>query len=102
MDAADETANNTSVRPIVLLSMAGFCAMAVLRVSEPILPEVAHEFGTTVGIASIMATAFALAYGVCQVFSGPFGDRYGKFLIITVAPSPPRRSWSPQRPGPTP
>ena len=85
MDAADETAKNMSVRPIVLLSMAGFCAMAVLRVSEPILPEVAHEFGTTVGIASIMATAFALAYGVCQVFSGPFGDRYGKFLIITIA-----------------
>ena len=85
MDAADETAKDMSVRPIVLLSMAGFCAMAVLRVSEPILPEVAHEFGTTVGIASIMATAFALAYGVCQVFSGPFGDRYGKFLIITIA-----------------
>ncbi len=85
MKAADNTAEKVSVRPIVLLSMAGFCAMAVLRISEPILPEVAHEFGTTVGVASVMATAFALAYGVCQIFSGPFGDRYGKFLIITIS-----------------
>lgn len=85
MDAADNPAGKVSVRPIVLLSMAGFCAMAVLRISEPILPEVANEFGTTVGIASVMATAFALAYGVCQIFSGPFGDRYGKFLIITIS-----------------
>lgn len=85
MKAADNTVGKANVRPIVLLSMAGFCAMAVLRISEPILPEVADEFGTTVGIASVMATAFALAYGVCQVFSGPFGDRYGKFLIITIS-----------------
>ncbi len=85
MGAAENTAERVSVRPIVLLSMASFCAMAVLRVSEPILPEVAQEFGTTVGAASIMATAFALAYGVCQIFSGPFGDRYGKFLIITIS-----------------
>lgn len=85
MKAADNTVGKANVRPIVLLSMAGFCAMAVLRISEPILPEVADEFGTTVGIASVMATAFALAYGVCQIFSGPFGDRYGKFLIITIS-----------------
>lgn len=85
MNATDNTAGKVSVRPIVLLSMAGFCAMALQRASEPLLPEIAHEFGTTVGVAAIIATAFALAYGVCQVFSGPFGDRYGKFLTITIA-----------------
>jgi len=85
MATGGNTAEKVSVRPIVLLSMAGFCAMAAQRASEPMLPEVAHEFGTTVGVAAIMATAFALAYGVCQIFSGPFGDRYGKFLTITIA-----------------
>ncbi len=85
MDAADKTAGKVNVRPIVLLSMAGFCAMAAQRASEPMLPEIAHEFGTTVGVAAVIATTFALAYGVCQIFSGPFGDRYGKFLTITIA-----------------
>jgi predicted MFS family arabinose efflux permease len=74
-----------SIRPIVLLSMASFCSMAVLRVAEPLLPEVAAEFETTAGAASIIATAFAFAYGIFQVFYGPLGDRFGKFRVITIA-----------------
>jgi predicted MFS family arabinose efflux permease len=74
-----------SIRPIVLLSMASFCSMAALRVAEPLLPEVAAEFETTAGAASIIATAFAFAYGIFQVFYGPLGDRFGKFRVITIA-----------------
>jgi len=74
-----------SIRPIVLLSMASFCSMAVLRVAEPLLPEVAAEFGTTPGAASVIATTFAFAYGVFQVVYGPLGDRFGKYRVITLA-----------------
>jgi len=82
-DAASQP--NASIRPVVLLSMACFCSMATLRVAEPLLPAVAAEFQTTVGAASVIATAFAFAYGIFQVFYGPFGDRYGKFRVITGA-----------------
>lgn len=85
MIATGATVEPYSVRPIVLLSMASFCSMATMRVAEPLLPEVAREFATTPGVASIIATAFALAYGVCQVLYGPLGDRFGKVLVITLA-----------------
>lgn len=73
------------MRPVVLLSMASFCAMATLRVVDPLLPEVASEFATTPGNASIIATTYALAYGLFQIAYGPLGDRFGKFLVITAA-----------------
>ena len=49
------------VRPIVLLSAAAFASVATMRVADPLLPQVAQEFGVTAGEASIIATAFALA-----------------------------------------
>ena len=85
MAATGTTVEPYSVRPIVLLSMASFCSMAALRVAEPLLPEVAREFATTPGVASIIATAFALAYGICQVLYGPLADRFVKVLVITIA-----------------
>ena len=51
------------VRPIVLLSAASFASVATMRVADPLLPQVAREFGVSAGDASIIATAFALAYG---------------------------------------
>jgi MFS transporter, YNFM family, putative membrane transport protein len=49
------------VRPIVLLSMASFASVATMRAGDPLLPQVAAEFGVSAGEASVIATAFALA-----------------------------------------
>jgi predicted MFS family arabinose efflux permease len=74
-----------SVRPIVLLSAAAFASAATMRVADPLLPQVAAEFGTTAGAASVVATGFALSYGLFQVLYGPLGDRFGKYRIIALA-----------------
>ncbi|HLT01900.1 MAG TPA: MFS transporter [Geminicoccaceae bacterium] len=73
------------VRPIVLLSAAAFASVATMRVADPLLPQVAQEFGVTAGEASIIATAFALAYGFCQLAYGVLGDRFGKYRLVTLA-----------------
>lgn len=73
------------VRPIALLSAAAFASVATMRVADPLLPQVAHEFGVTVGDASVIATAFALAYGLCQLVYGVLGDRFGKYRLVTLA-----------------
>ena len=83
--SATGTAGPASMRPVVLLSMAGFCSMAAMRVADPLLPEVAAEFATTAGGASVIGTAFALAYGIFQVGYGPLGDRFGKYRVVTLA-----------------
>jgi MFS transporter, YNFM family, putative membrane transport protein len=73
------------VRPIVLLSAAAFASVATMRVADPLLPQVAGEFGVSAGEASVIATAFALAYGICQLVYGVLGDRFGKYRLVTLA-----------------
>jgi MFS transporter, YNFM family, putative membrane transport protein len=70
---------------IYLLSAAGFIAVAVMTVTGPLLPLIAAEFGESVGTAGIVVTAFAIPYGVLQIFYGPLGDRVGKLRVIAGA-----------------
>ncbi len=70
---------------IALLSIAAFASAANMRVTDPLLVQLAAEFGTTVGGASIVATAFLFANGVFVLMFGPFGDRYGKMPVVTIA-----------------
>jgi MFS transporter, YNFM family, putative membrane transport protein len=70
---------------LVLLSLAGFAIGANIRITDPLLPTFALEFGTTVGAAAMVAMVFALAHGALQIVYGPLGDRVGKLPIIAVA-----------------
>jgi MFS transporter, YNFM family, putative membrane transport protein len=56
-----------------------------LRVADPLLPQIAGEFVTTAGGASVIATSFAISYGLCQIFVGGLGDHFGKYTVIAVA-----------------
>jgi len=75
----------TPTLAIALLSVATFASAANMRVTDPLLVQLAAEFGTTVGGASIVATAFLFANGVFVLVHGPFGDRYGKMPVVTLA-----------------
>src|SRR5689334_21188678 len=85
MSEAAAVAPVPSVRPIVLLSAAAFASAATMRVADPLLPQVAAEFGTTAGAASVVATGFSVSYGLFQVLYGPLGDRFGKYRVIALA-----------------
>jgi predicted MFS family arabinose efflux permease len=70
---------------IALLSSVSFIVVAVMTVTGPLLPLIAEEFGTTVGDAGIIVSAFAVPYGACQILFGPLGDRLGKLRVVAVA-----------------
>ena len=72
-------------RSIAALSAAAFMSSATIRVGDPLIPQIAADFGSGVGAASIVTTSFALAYGVCQLVHGPLGDRFGKVRMIVLA-----------------
>lgn len=76
---------SSSFRPTAVLSAAGFASVATMRVADPLLPQVAQEFQVSAGEASVIATAFALAYGICQLIYGVLGDRFGKYRLVTLA-----------------
>ena len=77
----------SSSRPsgLWLISLAAFCSMASMRVCDPMLVELSSQFGVSVGEASAVISAFAVAYGCLQLFYGPLGDRVGKLRVINGA-----------------
>lgn len=77
-------ARTTPVRSIALLSAAGFASQAQVRVTDSLLPQIAADFGTTVGAAAMVVTAYVIAHGSTQLLIGPLGDRFGKYLTIAV------------------
>lgn len=70
---------------VFLLSAASFIVVAVMTVTAPLLPLVAHDFNCSVGAASIVVSAFAIPYGAFQIVFGPIGDRAGKLRVIALA-----------------
>jgi YNFM family putative membrane transporter len=71
-------------RAIAFCSAAGFCSMATVRAADPLIPLVAEEFHTGISEASIIATAYTVTYGLCQMFHGILGDRFGKLNMILI------------------
>jgi MFS transporter, YNFM family, putative membrane transport protein len=70
---------------ITLLALASFASQSMVRVSDSLLPQIATDFGVSVGAASMVVTAYALAHGSVQLIIGPVGDRFGKYACVTVA-----------------
>jgi len=71
--------------PILLLAIVGFLSSAGSRVIDPLLSVIAADFHTTVPAVSIVVAAYTLPYGLCQIFLGPAGDRFGKMRMILFA-----------------
>ena len=57
--------------------------MAVQRLCDAMLPELAREFSTSLAQVAQVISVFAVVYGLCQLFYGPLGDRLGKFRVVT-------------------
>jgi predicted MFS family arabinose efflux permease len=75
----------SQTRAIVLLAVAGFASQAMVRAADSLLPQIAVDFGVTVGAASIVVSAYAVMHGSMQLISGPVGDRVGKYRMIAIA-----------------
>lgn len=74
-----------ATRAITFLAVAAFAAQAMVRVTDSLLPQIAADFHTTVGAASVVVTVYLLAHGSVQLVIGPIGDRFGKYLCISIA-----------------
>lgn len=76
---------SSATRPIAVLALAGFASQAQVRAADSVLPQIAADFGVTVGAASVVVSSYLVVHGTMQLFIGPIGDRFGKFRMITVA-----------------
>lgn len=70
---------------LLALAAAAFVSGANLRLFDALLPTVAEDFAVPPTTASVVVTAFTLAYGLFQIVHGPLGDRMGKLRVIGAA-----------------
>jgi predicted MFS family arabinose efflux permease len=82
--ASSSKAQAVPRRAIALLAGAGFASQAMVRVTDSLLPQIAADFGTTVGEASVVVAAYAVSHGSIQLIVGPVGDRLGKYRTVTI------------------
>ena len=78
-------AQTVPVLAIAALALAAMASGISLRLADPLLPRLSSEFGISLGEASQVITAFAVAYGLAQLVFGPLGDRFGKYRVIAWA-----------------
>lgn len=84
MSAPEKERAEPPLRTILLLAVAAFAGSLNIRISDPLLAQVAAGFSTTVGKAAIIITAFTIGYGLFQLAFGPVGDRFGKYRIAGI------------------
>ena len=70
---------------IASLALASFASQALVRTADTLLPQIAADFAVTVGMASIVITAYALTHGSMQFITGPIADRFGKYRTVALA-----------------
>ncbi|HEX5212493.1 MAG TPA: MFS transporter [Pseudolabrys sp.] len=75
----------SATRAIALLAIAAFAAQAMVRSTDSLLPQIAADLNVSVGATSIVVTVYLLAHGSVQLVMGPIGDRFGKYLCVTLA-----------------
>jgi MFS family permease len=85
LSPATPVSRGSTTSAITLLALASFASQSMVRVSDSLLPQIATDFGVSVGSASIVVTAYALAHGSVQLIIGPVGDRFGKYACVTAA-----------------
>jgi predicted MFS family arabinose efflux permease len=69
-------------KSVLLLSLACFTSMASQRICDAMLPELSRQFDSPLAATAQVVSAFALTYGLTQLFFGSLGDRYGKLRVI--------------------
>ena len=55
------------------------------RILDPVVTDIAAEFGMPVSAIALLATAYAVPFAIAQPILGPLGDLFSKTLIIKAS-----------------
>lgn len=67
---------------LVALSLCCFAAALIIRMVDPLVPDIARDFASTPEHMALLASAFAFPYAFSQPLLGPLGDAIGKARIV--------------------
>jgi predicted MFS family arabinose efflux permease len=69
-------------RILVVVGFASFVSSMFIRMTDPLVPQLAAEFAVEPRTAALVGTAFALPWAFLQPVLGPVGDLVGKTRVI--------------------
>lgn len=72
-------------RLVLLFGIAGFASALSMRPLDPVVPQVATEFGRSIAETAALSAYFSIFYALGQPILGPLGDAYGKARLITLS-----------------
>ena len=60
-----------------IIALATFAASLSARALDPVLPQIADEFGISIAAAASIAAAYAFTYAIVQPVLGAAADLFG-------------------------
>ena len=69
---------------LFVLACACFIGGLMIRLVDPVVPEIAADLATSEASVSLLASAYAVPYALVQPVLGPVGDLIGKTRIIKI------------------
>jgi len=70
---------------VFFLALASANGGISMRIIEPMLPQLASDFGISISAAASVITAYGLGAAIGTLAYGPLGDRYGKLRTATYS-----------------
>ncbi|MBN8919497.1 MAG: MFS transporter [Rhizobiales bacterium] len=69
-------------RILTVIAFASFVSSMFIRMTDPLVPQIATEFAIEPRTAALLSTAFAVPLALMQPILGPVGDLVGKTRVI--------------------
>jgi predicted MFS family arabinose efflux permease len=67
---------------LLVLAISCLSSAMIVRIVDPLVPEIARDLLSEPGTVALLASAFAFPYALGQPILGPLGDALGKARII--------------------
>jgi predicted MFS family arabinose efflux permease len=74
-------------RVLAMYGPAVFAGALATRATDPVVAEIAADFGTTAAQAALLGTAYTLPFALVQPVLGPVADSVGKRRVVTMCVS---------------
>lgn len=81
-DDADSRARMRRV--LAMYGPAVFAGALATRATDPVVADIAADFGTTAAQVALLGTAYTLPFALVQPILGPVADAIGKRRVVTV------------------
>nr|WP_198371422.1 MFS transporter [Roseomonas rosulenta] len=71
-------------RVLAMYGPAVFAGALATRATDPVVAEIARDFGTTAAQAALLGTAYTLPFALVQPILGPVADSVGKRRVVSI------------------